>query len=248
MFSRVLEIVYYHTSIRRLINSDSREIFKIKMPYPVWKLCDHEKNRNKLCGPCGKKINFRDQKIEQFRITEKYEKLIQKFINPNFLTSNSKYPLSICTNCRKMLAEHDQSNFHRSLKTMPDYEEIVLPRKTRSTDDNATCQCYICLTGRHKGLIKFIKKLKIGESLHLSPKISRKKFQNEKSGQLQSTFSVESKQKITLCPLCFQKTGRGISHKCITRTRSQSRQADNILQLTNNLAQQQKEQVYIVHS
>lgn len=105
------------------------------MPTHPQQQCDHEENRLKLCAPCGRKIKCDNRKLKYFRITEKCEKSIQNFINPNFSTGNSKYPLSVCVNCRKILAEHDNNNFQRPFKTMPNYEDSVLPRKTRASNE-----------------------------------------------------------------------------------------------------------------
>lgn len=99
------------------------------MPYSCDHRCDHEENRKKICAPCGRKISLGNNKIDYFKIAENIEKRIQQFINAKFSVSDPRYPLSICCNCRKILAEHSENNFQRPFKTMPNYEDILLSNK-----------------------------------------------------------------------------------------------------------------------
>lgn len=117
--------------------------------------CDHQENRLKVCAPCGSKINFGKQKPERFRINSKHEDLIRTHINGDFKSSDPKFPLGICGSCRLTLFEREKGNPTRPLQIMPNYEEINLPKETRLKGD--ICNCYICLTGQHKGYLKIQK-------------------------------------------------------------------------------------------
>lgn len=223
------------------------------MPHPCDHRCDHEENRRKICAPCGRKINLGDKKLEYFEITKVWEKLIQQFIDSRFSTLNPKYPLSVCCNCRKILAEHrdrDPDNDRvtvRSFKTMPNYDDICLPPSTRTSDESQICQCYICLTGRHKRRVDLKNKLRVGESLNLSSRIHPGNGQfgtkNSKVTKLPKIVKKKEKKAKTLCALCYKEIGRGISHKCIKSAREKRRLAGNVLDITDTLAEKQKEQI-----
>ena len=86
--------------------------------------CTHEYNRSKVCAPCGNKIKFSTQKVEFYKINTTREKLIQKFINYAFDSSNSKFPCSICNTCRNIIFEHENGCFKRPLPVMPNYKGI----------------------------------------------------------------------------------------------------------------------------
>ena len=78
--------------------------------------CDHEQNRIKLCAPCGRKIVVTKGKILSFyRITDSHKNLIKKFLNPNYESSDSQFPLGICNTCRKTLSEYNENKKHLSL-------------------------------------------------------------------------------------------------------------------------------------
>ena len=46
----------------------------------VFRKCDHEQNREKVCAPCGEKIKYGIKKIEYFQVTKKYEEIIKNYI------------------------------------------------------------------------------------------------------------------------------------------------------------------------
>ncbi len=90
----------------------------------------HEDNRKLVCAPCGKKIS-----LTQVRpVSEKDINLIRKYINNNFDIKNPVYPSGICNTCRIYLSKANTSGNTSKLPTMLNYEDIVLPRPTRSYD------------------------------------------------------------------------------------------------------------------
>ncbi|GLV33197.1 hypothetical protein CBL_03853, partial [Carabus blaptoides fortunei] len=88
--------------------------------------CDHEEHRLKVCAPCGKKIVFGNRQRSEFSITENLAGLLKKHINDQFDASNSKFPISICSTCRKTIMEREKGNAKRPLPTMPNYEDMKM--------------------------------------------------------------------------------------------------------------------------
>ena len=204
--------------------------------------CDHEENRRKVCAPCGRKINPGTKKLDYFCISEKHEKLIKEFINNNFDLSNPRFPSSVCTNCRKILQEHDRNDEEhehkinkRLFKNMPNYEDIILPKNTRECEANVfICNCYVCLTGRHKGLLNVKNKLSVGESLNLSIKItsSNGMYGSQHSNVTEIPKSEnqdkQNENMLKICRSCFEEVGRGIKHFCISNPTSKLKAVDNL--------------------
>lgn len=115
----------------------------------------HEDNRTKVCAPCGKKIKFGNKSPKKFFISSDIEKLIKQFINQDFDVKNEKYPLSICPTCSTTLLDATKGKFQRPIQKMPNYTDMLLPKSTRtSSQEDTSCNCYICLTGRFKGHTK----------------------------------------------------------------------------------------------
>lgn len=82
---------------------------------PTIRKCDHEKNRENACTPCGQKIVCGNKKISFFRISTKLEGLIVKFVDKKFSTCDPTYPVSICNTCRNTLNEHNKKKTQRPL-------------------------------------------------------------------------------------------------------------------------------------
>ena len=100
--------------------------------------CDHEDNREKICGPCGYKIMVPKKKtLSSFKISNKCLDQIKRLLSPEYNVENPVYPKSICTNCRIHLSQVDKGqwliNFNISfLMLMPLHYEtknkcIVFP-------------------------------------------------------------------------------------------------------------------------
>ncbi|CAH1101843.1 unnamed protein product [Psylliodes chrysocephalus] len=118
--------------------------------------CDHEKNRLKVCAPCGKKFVVANRRRSEFSITENLTGLIKQHINHQFDLSNSKFSVSICSTCRRTIMEREKGNLNRPLPTMPKYEDMHLAKETR-TRTASDCNCSICLTTRFRGHSKIVK-------------------------------------------------------------------------------------------
>lgn len=222
------------------------------MPSHINHRCDHDENRRKICALCGRKINRGSKSLEFFRITADHELAIKKFLNKSFNLQDPRYPTGVCVTCRLILQEHKKNESTHPFKSMPNWEDIILQKSTRSSSAlcDSSCNCYICLTASHKGRARTGKKLAIGEILDPRIVIHRdygvhasqqsKVSQAPKKGQ-----KKDSKEKnITkFCRLCFQEVGRGKGHTCVKKTSSKAKARENILKLTSTLPVKQKEQI-----
>ena len=205
------------------------------MPFNCNYKCDHEKNRQKVCAPCGNKIKITGKNnIEYYSVNNNnYVSLIQKFINKNFTISDSKFPLGICNTCRNTIVEYNNNCFKRSLPSMPNYEDIYLSKETR-TESNKICNCYICLRARFKGYFK-VKKgkgnlRKTENKINLSTGIyeASTSVVKLKNRFIENENSTPEKKTLKLCKSCFQEVGRGIRHDCGKNNCSNVRNARKI--------------------
>ena len=105
-----------------------------------------------------------EKKSDFFRMTEKYKKLRKMLTNEDVKIFVPKFPLSDCNICLLTFVEHEKNNRKRPLTTMPNYEDMILPKQTRANGND--CYCYICLTGRFNDHLK-IEKGKCGVSNHV---------------------------------------------------------------------------------
>ncbi|CAH1106006.1 unnamed protein product [Psylliodes chrysocephalus] len=136
------------------------------MPSHINHRCDHNESRRKICALCGRKINRGSKSLEFFRITD-HELAIKKFLNKSFNLQDPRYPTGVCVTCRLILQEHKKNESTHPFKSMPNWEDIILQKSTRSSSAlcDSSCNCYICLTASHKGRARTGKKLDIGEIL-----------------------------------------------------------------------------------
>lgn len=207
--------------------------------------CSHEENRSKICGPCGSKLSLRKKKISNFRLTENHVKLINKFLKTKYNLNDSRFPTSICTTCRLALSERAKKNCSRPLPVLPNYEDIILPKSTRSSNPSIEepCNCYICLTGKStshfKNTVATVKQ-------QLAPKITVSNgllgSRNSKVKELPKR--LDSKQKISgvlkLCNVCKSEVHKGKKHVCSTRPHVVR---TNVTKLVDALNNDQKEHV-----
>ena len=112
--------------------------------HPSYK-CDHEENRHKVCACCGRQVIF-GKKSSVNKISEKLCELVKKYSNASFDLENPNFPTAICNSCRNALNEYKNGKFARHLPAMPNFQDIVLPKGTRSHDNEFNC--FICLTRR----------------------------------------------------------------------------------------------------
>lgn len=204
--------------------------------------CDHEENRMKVCAPCGRKIIFGGKRSQDFLISKSHEELIRKYINTNFDTSDSKFPLSICSTCRRALADREKNICKRPLQTMPKYEEIILPIQTRTTSE-CNC-CYVCRVARFKGHSKQIKGR--GHVLNVSNQIALSHDLNGTKCILvdkSEPSKNESRGSFEMCKKCFQQVGKGIFHPCASTSTSDSNVRDNVLKIVESLPEKQQNQI-----
>ncbi|CAH1107748.1 unnamed protein product [Psylliodes chrysocephalus] len=201
--------------------------------------CPHDENRKKVCAPCGKKITCGTKKLEYFLINERHLNLVKKFVNPDYNLCDSKFPVSICDTCRRTLNDYDKNNSTRPLPKMPNYEDLLLPKATRTTQD--TCNCYICLTGRFKAHTKIITGR--GAMRNFETVIDSSNGLNGASRIDKLPCKMKSDQEksiMNVCKICFQEFGRGKVHPC----GSASVVRDNFQNLIiSKLPQKQQEQV-----
>lgn len=211
------------------------------------KICDHGANREKVCAPCGSKINQGNSKIERFIINDNKELLIKKFLNRSFNKSDERYPCSICITCKLTLEEHEKGIEKRQLPKMKNYEDIVLRRNTRSTDqeENLDCNCYICITARSKGHKE--SKRGRGQKRRLEQEIKRSdglSYASTGTPDLKkkklNEVSKKKKETITLCKKCYHEIRRGKSHPCCTKDHNQ---VNGIMELVNSLPEEKQQKL-----
>lgn len=169
-----------------------------------------EKNRFKVCGPCGMKIVCGSKRIEFFRLNSTHENLIRKHMKCSYNILDPKFPASICTTCRHTLFEYENNVFRRPMAVIKSYENIYLKRYLRTTQHlRATdkCSCYTCITAASKNQPKTKKGRGYGrkftEALECSnniPSASR-------------THDVVEK----ICKKCRAQIKRGKSHVCSSK-------------------------------
>lgn len=205
--------------------------------------CSHEENRIKVCAPCGRKIIRGSKPLVQYSINEKQNVLIKKFVNAQFDLQDLRYPQSICETCRKVLNEYEKGNTNRALPKMPNYNDILLPKQTRSTKCEE-CNCYICIKGRFKGQEKTKKGR--GNARKMVDKISVGLYGASDVNQLSrnieqvtcfDNYKVPSYQ---VCSKCLQTIGKGIKHPCRPNPGSAKK---HVMTLVDKLEPKQKEQI-----
>lgn len=213
------------------------------MPTHASAKCSHEENRKKVCGPCGQKITVGKKKLNHFNITETNYKLIRDLTDESYDLHNERYPLSICSSCRKTLSEHNQGVKNRTIRNMPNYADIVLPKVTRS-ESNLDCECYICRTAQSTKHCK--NTLLPTQKKHLNNHIDKSNglYGSSIPKVSQSEGSVVKKQVnksvnnvIKLCGKCLQQIGNGFYHSCETRDYNVRK---NVMQVVNKLTDKQK--------
>lgn len=204
------------------------------------KKCGHEDSRKKVCAPCGLKISLGKKTANFFRINDKIEAQIRKFINPHFDRNCPKFPLSICNTCRLTLSQYENNKILRYLPKMPNYYDIIIAKETRATN---MCNCYICLTGRFHGKNQIQKGR--GHKRETSVTIDGTNGLNGTSAvtSLPSTRKQAdkkvSKHSICICKTCNQQIGRGIRHSC----GSVAKACQNVSKLVENLPNKQQDQI-----
>ena len=186
----------------------------------------HEDNRKLVCAPCGKKIS-----LTQVRpVSEKDINLIRKYINNDFDIKNPVYPSGICNTCRIYLSKALKTGNTSKLPTMLNYEDIVLPRPTRSNDPDFACKCNICLTATSKAKNKRMTG-KIDKDSGLFGSADLEKLPDKEPQK-------KKKTSLTICNSCKQEIGKGINHTCTIASSS-----NNIVAHTNSIPSTQQEQV-----
>lgn len=56
---------------------------------------DHDRNRTKVCAPCGRKISVKEIRQVNKRETD----LIVNFVNPNYNVDDPVFPNGLCSTC-----------------------------------------------------------------------------------------------------------------------------------------------------
>lgn len=186
------------------------------MPTHAAAKCSHEQNRQKVCGPCGQKIIVGKKELNHFNITETNYKLIIDLIDKSYDLSNERYPLSICSSCRKTLSEHNKGVKNRTIQKMPNYADIILPKVTRS-ERNVDCECYICRTAQSTKHCK--NNLLPTQKKHVNNYIDKSNglygSSVPKASQSESNVNIQQVNKsvnnvIKLCGKCLQTISNGL--------------------------------------
>lgn len=138
------------------------------------------------------------------------ENSVKEFSNPFYNLKDPRFPSAICGTCRIALKKERNDGCNKySLPQMPNFEDIILPIKTRFTKQ---CFCYICQTARQNKHVKFVK----GKGIVIpSIQISNVESATSNVSTLSSfpTFTPET-SRMELCKKCFTEIGRGKRHSC----------------------------------
>ena len=163
-------------------------------------------------------------------LTEAQVALIKQFQNVDYDFNNTKYPIGVCGNCRLLLGKKAAGK-ECKLPKMLNYQDIILPKSTRSTDSNIACNCNICLTARHHAKDKRITSEEIDNSTGLVASSNISQLPNKEPPK-------KKKTSLSICAECKQEIGRGISHVC-----SIAESSAHIVDHVNTLPGTQQEQV-----
>ena len=203
--------------------------------------CTHDQNRKKVCAPCGRKIILHGKKLELFEITKDVESKIQKYIDLNYRTVDSEYPLSICGTCRKTLLELEKGITNRPTPILPNYRDISLVKTTRNSSQ--ICYCYICLTARKtshkKPLVGRGRIRQFNTTIDVSNGLDSRLNVNQTSSST-STSAAKRDDSIKLCKKCFNVISKGKEHADCGQLRTVR---NNTLDLVQNLPIKTQEQI-----
>ena len=149
----------------------------------------HEGWMSKICGVCTLKPKY-SQKINPVLL-----ELIKRNHYENY--DLESMPIIVCKSCVNILKEIDKEG-PSAKKCLPavDYSIFVLPKVTRSTENDCTCEW--CRIGRlyGKAYSDYVESAKA--------KQGRPSLQDNK----------ETEGAIKICKLCFGKVAKGVQHYC----------------------------------
>ena len=195
---------------------------------------NHEENRSKVCAPCGLKLKSGGRNL-----TTDHCQIIKDNINPEFDIDDPKFPIGLCGGCRKRLSQI-KKGISVKLPSMPNYEECLLPKPTRS-QSNPQCFCFICLTARDKRPFRNFNKGGRGKTYVNEVTI------DSETGMFGAMFNdtspdpvippKEEQSRLTVCGKCHSEIARGKSHTC-TVAASSVHVVDKVLQLPDKQQQQ----------
>lgn len=177
----------------------------------------HDENRRKVCAPCGKKIFFKGYNTtryaSRFLINDGIGDLIREYVNIHFNLNDRRFPIGICRTCSLTLSDANNKIFTRPMPRMPQsYEAIILPKATRGNP--STCNCYICLTARHKGHGKMPIGRGVQRTFNTVINTPNGRRGNSNISSLPKKVIERLKNSTLVCVSCRQEIGRGIKHKC----------------------------------
>ena len=136
--------------------------------------------------------------------------LIKKFIYSNYSLNDARFPVSICNSRRVYIQECNQNIFRRTLKKIPNYEEILLSKKIRPvTGEAVVCNCYICLTGRFKGHTKNFKKK--SNYINSTNGIFGSSNSTVKQKPVENNIKKKKTKVIKICLKYSERIGKGIA-------------------------------------
>ena len=151
--------------------------------------CSHEENRLKVCAICFGKSKYAITKVVEDRIATYFLK--------EFVTSDPRFPAGICAKCRNDLLSISCGK--KTVDILPeqyDYEQISPTLTSTRANSIPLCDCQLCDVARQSGnLIS-----------------SQWKKGRPSAKEKAPCFPV------TICSECKSEYGRGITHKCNTKT------------------------------
>ena len=157
----------------------------------------HDQNRDKVCTICFSKGSR--------RLTDTQKSFITKNIFPDYEAYKHILPVTICNNCRFILASWDGPN-PRELPKGLNYEQIVLDLQNMAplTRTQPDCQCIVCNIGKSN-------LASLGSQLNSGSKRGRPRI---KPPSPQATAMP-----LTICSYCQSEIGKGKAHRCTKTAR-----------------------------
>ena len=118
----------------------------------------------------------------------------------------------ICRTCCLTLKEANKNVFKRPMPKMPLYQDIILPKNTRSRQN--ICNCFVCLTGRCKRHIEIMKGRRNKQIFDIIIDSRKGKQAASVITSLPRITPSEIQNTKKICIKCMAEIGRGKSHKC----------------------------------
>ena len=166
---------------------------------------NHEQARKTCCAGCGQgKVGT------QNCVTSALEKLIRKFAHKTYSKEVESFPNGLCNSCKRSLYRcRKAENEGSEIKLRKEWSEFRLDeiKVSRLNADSSLCTCAMCKTAKFSPI-----------GIQGSKEVVSKPYVNvtgeEMTCEIQPRMPREPRGKSDHCPICLQKTGKGVQHSC----------------------------------